>query len=51
MSSADLLFERAFAADQAGRFEDAETIYREAAAAGHRTAAYNLAELLTRSAS
>ena len=48
MSSADELFERAFASDQAGRFEDAEELYREAAASGHATAAYNLAELLTR---
>ena len=48
MSSADELFERAFASDQAGRFEDAEGLYRAAAASGHATAAYNLAELLTR---
>src|SRR6476469_8263826 len=48
MSSADERFERAFASDQAGRFEDAEQLYREAAASGHATAAYNLAELLTR---
>ena len=48
MSSADELFERAFASDQAGRFEDAEGLYREATASGHATAAYNLAELLTR---
>ncbi|MBE2315170.1 tetratricopeptide repeat protein [Solirubrobacter sp. CPCC 204708] len=47
-SAADALFARAYAADGAGRFEDAEPLYREAAAAGHATAAYNLAELLTR---
>lgn len=41
-------FERAYAAAEAGRYDDAEVLYRQEAAAGNVTAAYNLAELLTR---
>ena len=48
MSSAEERFERAFAAADAGRYDEAEALYREEAEAGNVTAAYNLAELLTR---
>jgi hypothetical protein len=48
LSSADPRFERAFAAAEAGRWEDAAVVYRELAGEGNAVAAYNLAELLTR---
>ena len=48
MSSAEERFERAYRAAEAGRYDEAEALYREEVEAGNTTAAYNLAELLTR---